>query len=524
VSAPARHVRKVPFLTRRWGQAVLLVVLVMACLTSSLMAQGPRDFRSKNFLIHTDLSEDEAKQLLNELETMLSLISRYWGKPNRQTIEMYVAKDIRSWPRSVLQQMDPEGLKSIAGGGGVTMGVTTSAGGQRYTKSTVYCTAERGVPKHEAVHAYCQQTFGTTGPLWYSEGMAEMGQYWRSDDSSVNCEDYVLDYLRRVQPKSLNDIVNPTVEVSGDSWQNYAWRWALCHLLANNTNYQARFRPLGLAYLTNQNVTFEQVYGPMASEIIFEYLFFLNHMERGYRVDLCSWDWTARFTRLLPGRATKAKVKAAAGWQPSRMLLEAGQKYDFSASGQWKLSKDGEALTAAGAADGSGKLVGVIFKDYKLSEPFELGDYGTFVAPESGQLWLRCRDRWGSLADNEGEIEVTLKVYGAGEQLARPSQRLPYNSSMSMNATAGSTASSGAASSSMSVASTTAAAEPAAPATAKSTTGSASDEAKAASKLRQGKLLLSRDVERAKTYLQEAIDLAPNAPTAAEARKLLQGL
>lgn len=499
---------------------LVLVALLIACPASTLLAQGPRDYRSKNFLIHSDLSEDEAKQLLEELETMLSLISRYWGKPNRQTIEMYVAKNIRNWPRSVLQQMDADGIKSIANGGGVTVGLTTSAGGQRFTKSTVYCTAERGVPKHEAVHAYCQQAFGTTGPLWYSEGMAEMGQYWRTDDMSVNCEDYVLDYLRKVQPKSLNDIVNPTVEVTGDSWQNYAWRWALCHLLANNTNYQARFRPLGLAYLTNQNVTFEQVYGPMADEIIFEYLFFLNHMERGYRVDLCSWDWTARFSRLLPGRTGKTKVKAAAGWQPSRILLESGQKYDFSASGQWKLAKDGEALTADGKPDGSGKLIGVIFKDFKLGEPFELGDYGTFVAPESGQLWLRCRDGWGSLADNEGEMEVTLKIYGPGEPLARPSQRTPSGSTASMSAAATHTASAASP-----AATETAAAVPPTPAKVSSSSAtSASDEAKAASKLRQGKLMLSRDVEKAKTYLQEAIDLAPNAPTAEEARKLLRGL
>ena len=497
-----------------------MAALVVACTAGSLLAQGPRDYRSKNFLVHCDLSEDEAKQLLSELETMLSLISRYWGKPNRQMIEMYVAKNVNNWPKSVLQQMDPSGINSMAGGGGVTVGITATAGAQRYTKSTVYCTAERGVPKHEAVHAYCQQTFGTTGPLWYSEGMAEMGQYWRTDDSSVNCEDYVLDYLRKVQPKSLNDIVNPAVEITGDSWQNYAWRWALCHLLANNSNYQARFRPLGLAYLTNQNITFEQVYGPMADEIIFEYLFFLNHMERGYRVDLCSWDWTARFSRLLTGRATKTKVKAAAGWQPSRMLLEAGQKYDFSVSGQWKLGKDSESLTADGKADGSGRLVGVIFKDFKLSEPFELGDYGTFEAPESGQLWLRCRDDWGSLADNDGEMEVTLRTYSAGEPLARPSQRTPSGSTASMSTVSADAASTGAPS-----AGATAAADAPGPKPASSSsTGGASDEAKAASKLRLGKLLLIRDVDRAKVYLQEAIDLAPNAPTADEARKLLRGL
>src|SRR5690606_24638740 len=143
------------------------------CAASGLWAQGPRDYRSKNFLLHSDLSEDEAKELLTDLETMLSLISRYWGKPNRQVIEMFVAKDVRTWPREVLQQMDGDGVTRMFNGAGVTVGRSASVGGQRVTKSTVYCVADRGVPKHEAVHAYCQQAFGTTGPLWYSEGMAE---------------------------------------------------------------------------------------------------------------------------------------------------------------------------------------------------------------------------------------------------------------------------------------------------------------------------------------------------------------
>src|SRR5437762_1494004 len=75
-------------------------------------------------------------------------------------------------------------------------------------KSLVFAVADRGTPQHESVHAYCGQTFGTTGPLWYSEGMAEMGNYWREGDRSVNIHPGVLEYLRNSPPKSLNDIVN----------------------------------------------------------------------------------------------------------------------------------------------------------------------------------------------------------------------------------------------------------------------------------------------------------------------------
>src|SRR5213079_2692419 len=132
------------------------------------------------------------------------------------------------------------GRAKIAENAGVTLTETLTMGTQEVaSKAVVYATADRGTPQHEAVHAYCGQAFGHTGPLWYAEGMAEMGQYWREGDSSVQCPPYVVEYLRASPAKPLADILaddggkqgrgasNP---VTGDSWQNYAWRWALCHL------------------------------------------------------------------------------------------------------------------------------------------------------------------------------------------------------------------------------------------------------------------------------------------------------
>ncbi len=468
---------------------------------SPALAQGTpakanvtQTYQSKNFILHTDISPDDAKTLLTELETMLSLISKYWGRPNRQVIEMFVAEgSVQGWPRAYLEKMDPSGIASIVNRAGVTIGITRSLGNQRATKSTVYCIAKGGVPKHEAVHAYCQQTFGTSGPLWYSEGMAEMGQYWQVNSSNVKVDDYVIKYLRQTQPKSLNDIINPTTETTGDSWQNYAWRWALCHLLAYNPNYQARFLPLGRGLLEKQEITFEQVYGPMANEIIFEYLFFLNHMEQGYRMDLCAWDWSAKFSKVVSPKTQTARVKAAAGWQPSRMLVEGGQKYDFSATGKWTLASDQSNILADGNSSGAGRLMGVVFRgDYTLTEPFELGSYGTFTAPADGQLWLRCRDDWGKLDDNEGALDVVLKANTPGSELPKPAA-VAYESPAPG-------------------ASTNTATLPA---------SRAASEAKANSKLRLAKLLLTRDAAKAREYLQEAIELAPGTPIAQEAQALL---
>ena len=379
----------------------------------------PADFTSPHFLIHTDLSAAEAKELLTRLETMLGLISGYWGRPPSGIIECYVVKDLSNWPEGSIPS--PQGRAQIEAGAGITITQRVTQGNRFLAKAIVFASADRNTPQHEAVHAYCGQTFGRTGPVWYSEGMAEMGSYWKKGETAVNCEPEVVQYLRSAEPKSLDAIVNGE-EFTGDSWQNYAWRWALCHLLANNPNYSARFRPLGLAILTGQPVTFEQTYGAMATEICFEYLFFLKHFDIGYRADLCAWDWKKKFKPLRVGTIT-TNVAANRGWQPTGIEVSEGDRLVYAADGTWKLAKNSPAVNADGAEGGAGKLMAMVMKDYSLegsikledylSEPIELGTDGDFAVPQAGNLHLRCGDGWNELADNSGSIKVKLKKSGA---------------------------------------------------------------------------------------------------------------
>jgi len=381
----------------------------------------PRDFRSRNFLMHSDLPDADAKELLAKLEKMLALISKYWAAPNKKTIEIYVVDDLDNWPAGSL---DPNGVNSLRGGGGITMSRVISRGTAFNAQAISFAGTERGCPLHEAVHAYCSQTFGTTGPVWYSEGMAEMGAYWDPKDFSVNCGEHIIRYIKRIEPKSLSDIVDRG-ETTGDSWQNYAWRWALCYLLTNNENYRDRFRPLGLAMLTKKRrASFKSVYGSMSKEINFEYRFFLKHIEIGFRADLCSWDWKTKYRVPKANGFVQSKISANRGWQPSRLRVEAGKEYQFAAAGTWKLSKskDVQSLNANGDEEGNGKLVGILMDEYELNEPFEIGIYGTFTAPGSGNLLLRCNDRWNELADNTGQMTVRFKRGTATTPLPKPKE------------------------------------------------------------------------------------------------------
>ncbi|MGD9854931.1 MAG: hypothetical protein AB7U20_08260 [Planctomycetaceae bacterium] len=387
-----------------------------------------RVVRSKNFHILTDLPEKEAEQLSARLETMLRLIAAYWGRPHRGVIQMYVVEDFSRWPAEQIAQMDPNGVRSVRQGGGLTVSRTLVSGNAFQSSAVVYAVADGGTPQHEAVHAYCTHAFGTCGPVWYAEGMAEVGNYWQAeDDKSVQAPPQVIRFLRHGEVKPLQAIVDNPLESSGDSWQSYASRWALCHLLGHNSNYTQRFKPLGLQLLdlSARDVSFWQVYGSHAEEIEFEYRMFLQQIEPGYRVDLCSWDWKTKFTPSRGGRPLVSKIAADRGWQASRIHLVAGTLYEYAAEGNWTFAPDGPSINADGTDNGTGRLIGTVFTSYELSGPFDLGTSGSFTAPATGDLYVRCRDDWGQIADNSGTLTVRIKPVDrgrplSGRNLARP--------------------------------------------------------------------------------------------------------
>ncbi|NNJ26422.1 hypothetical protein [Alienimonas chondri] len=397
-------------------------------------------YRSRSVILTTDLDEEKAEALLIELETMLDLVGKFFGAPLRKPIPLLVWKDTAKWQGVPLP---PEAQAKMREGGGITLGQTMGltnvyTGQTRRTDSmaTAYASSKRGTPLHESVHAYCMLTFGATGPVWFGEGLAELGSYFRKGDMSVRVSRGVMQHLQTAERQTLREILDPNA-ITGDSWENYAWRWALAHVLAYNPNYRDRYRPLGVSLMNDGPLTFESVYGSMAPEITFEYNFFLDVLEQGVRPDLIAWDWKGRYRAIRKGRRATARLQADAGWQPGAIEVKEGTVVGYEADGEWSVGPDKprpthvtvldddyeppvEDETAAteppppvsadGGEDGRGKLVGAIFDpvEYTLSDEFELGASGEFTAPSAGQLVLRAKDKWGQLGDNEGRMTVKL--------------------------------------------------------------------------------------------------------------------
>ena len=366
--------------------------------------QKPRLIRSQHYAFMTDVSERQASVILDKLETMVVILSKYFGQAPSGIVEGFIVHDLSVWPAGLLKE--PAGIAKIQNDAGICF--NSSLGNRR--RAVLYSCDNHGVIQHECTHGFCHLAFGSTGPTWLAEGLAEMGQYWKFDKKAVDINPRVIAYLQGTQPKrKLLDIAVPG-RVDSGTWQDYAWRWALCHLLANNPNYADRFKPMAIALMKKQaGVTFEVVYGPTAQQLAFEYELFLNQLDNGYRADLCAWQWNRKFSPLAGKRRTQVKVSALLGWQPTGVQLETGASYDVAAVGNWKIAKDGGEYDADGDNAGRGQLVAVIFRNFELSDPFPIGKLKSFVSPTQGQLFLRCQDDWNNLADNAGELTVHIR-------------------------------------------------------------------------------------------------------------------
>jgi hypothetical protein len=367
------------------------------------------EVRSAHFAFLTDVSPREAAVILDKLERMVGCLERFLGRPARGVVQGFIVRDPATFPAGTLRE--PLGVEKIRRGAGVCF--NASLGERR--EAVLYSCADHGVVQHECVHGVCHLTFGSTGPTWLAEGLAELGNYWRDDDPAVAIEPGVMAYLQATEPKRrLLEIAVPG-RVEAGTWQDYAWRWALCHLLANNPNYAPRFRPLAIDLMEGKpGVSFESVYGPVARELSFEYDELLRTVGNGYRADLAAWPWAERgkFRPLERGSLKCPPVQAARGWQASRLTVEQGAAYEVEVTGTWRTAPAAAAVGAAGAADGHGGLVGAVFRDYELGGELPVAPGRPFVAPASGDLYLRCRDDWAQLGDNSGQVTVTLRRAG----------------------------------------------------------------------------------------------------------------
>lgn len=409
--------------------------------TAAAASRPLLNYRSSRLHVRTDLAQVQADALFARLEKTLRFAARYWGREPRGQIKCYVVDDLNNWSDTEL----PHRLARIIihGVGGATVPNMVSNGKRSRNEPAVFASSHPGVAEHEVIHAYCAQTFGSGGPEWYKEGMAEMASRGCTRLAGIQCSVEQFASLRHGKRTTVSEILSvgstglrlwsdlqtmmrdPAHDgrhVSLAAWtqhnsenvaqarDEYLRSWAFCYMLLHNPNYSKRFRAVGGLMVTKQHGAFDSFFEPVRQEIAFEYNFLLDHLTAGYRVDLCRWDWQTRFRPLQRGISYTTRVAAARGFQASGVEVVAGQHYACQSDGHWQMAAEGERTDANGSAGDSGRLVGVVMSAFELGKPFLLGTESRFKASTNGHLYLRCNDGWNQLADNRGQITVKFSV------------------------------------------------------------------------------------------------------------------
>ncbi len=194
----------------------LATLVVAACFVAAGMAdvgcaaddaiKPPTTVRTSHFVVHSDLSEADLRNIVARMESTLATTQKYWGRPLRGPVECYLVNDLNAWQDRALPH--PMARIVIARVGGATVGSRGESAGQRRSVATVFASTVQGVAEHEVVHAYCGQTFGGLGPDWYKEGMAQMLTYRSSLGEGVRCPPHVLHAVRKSGHRTLRSILS----------------------------------------------------------------------------------------------------------------------------------------------------------------------------------------------------------------------------------------------------------------------------------------------------------------------------
>jgi len=377
------------------------------------------EYRSLNIALRTDLPEEDAEALLSRLETLLTSLSSYWGQRPSGVFTCYVAQDVTRWPQSIIETMEMVGLSQMQVGAGYCSFIRVRRGPNFHSQAIIYAAANDAIVQHELVHAYCSHAFGHQGPLWYSEGMAEGGQYWGSGESGVQVDIRAIRYLRQSPDKAISEIIDLN---EPGAWDDYKDRWSLCYFLDQHPSYSETFRELGRNMLMDRPVSFQRSFASDFDQITLEYGLFRQNIDQGYEVGLCTIDLTKHAYELSGDRMFDVEVAAKSGWQPVGLRVTPTQSVQYVAQGEWSLESDADPLNGEGDETGQGRLVGAILTDdFQMSDEISLGASGSFTPSAEGRLFVRCRDSWGSLADNEGELTTYWRLTPESAPVAQAS-------------------------------------------------------------------------------------------------------
>ena len=290
---------------------------------------------------------------------------------------------------------------------------------------------------HEGTHGFMNAIFGTCGPPWYGEGMAELlGTHrWHGGRLTLNWTPTsreevpmwgriraVKDAVAQNRVPSLADVIAYKVNAHRRA-EPYAWCWAAATLLDRHPDYQERFRKLSrLLNGPDFSDRFVALVGDGWDALSEQWRVFVVNLEYGHDVPRTVLDLSPG--EPISGAGADATVAADRGWQNTGLRLQAGVTYRLTAQGRYQIADEPRTWWCEPGGVSiryyRGLPLGILMAAVRPDEVHQSGPrplvrpsaigLGSALTPEkAGTLHLRINDSPGELDDNRGSLSVEIR-------------------------------------------------------------------------------------------------------------------
>ena len=219
-----------------------------------------------------------------------------------------------------------------------------------------------------------------------------------------------IEFLRDNPPKSLAETLSPA-QVSGDSWQNYASRWALCHFLVQ-PQLLAAVPPAGPGNSGGQGRQLRaDLRGDDPAIVVRVSVLPAAHRPGLPRGPVCLG--LEQEVRRPAARPHADRHHAAGrGWQPTGLTGQPGHAVRICRHGQLADRGRAQGRRCRWRRPGPRPAGGRLDERLPTRPRVRLGGQGSLQSTAGGDLYLRCRNAWNELADDSGHVAVKFKLQG----------------------------------------------------------------------------------------------------------------
>lgn len=292
---------------------------------------------------------------------------------------------------------------------------------------------------HEGTHCFCYYNYGTLGPPWLAEGLAEYLALHRWQDGQLEMAARVsnkeeIEYWGRVklvqdawfdgQPLALDQVL-ALKPADFPATESYAWSWVAVSLFANHPQLKHEFHQV-LQDLPRQNVASwnQQLLRAVpldAEQLEVQWQVDVSEMQYGFDFEKTAIQWTNVDANL--SQPWKMNVPADGAWHQSPFELSAGV-WKMTVTGQFRITDEGQPVIsgpdgislayAQGARLGMVQCAvpgenGLLKRSSSLTRPMNAGSEFELTIAQPRQVFFRVNDDPSQLGDNQGQVTVELK-------------------------------------------------------------------------------------------------------------------